>query len=318
MSPEDQDKLEGALFPFLRRRQRRVINRKMRFVHYTSAAAAESLFKNKTIWLRNTTCMNDFSEVQHGLRCADIAWEGDGGKALRNNLNKIFPGIDNEIATFFRSKVHNLLYGTYVACFSEHLNKEDRYGRLSMWRAYGSSVGLAVVLNPAVFFARSNALRAYTSPVEYLDDTEFQRGVYQIAANIDSHAGLIESLGREVVQQIVFQVLRFAVLCTKHPAFSEEREWRVVYTPALERSPRVIESVRVVKGLPQTVFEIPLENVPGEGLVGLEIPELVERVIIGPTQFHDATYDAFFRLLFGAGIKEPQHRLFKSHVPLRL
>jgi hypothetical protein len=38
-----------------------------RFVHYTSAESALSIIKSKHLWMRNTTCMTDFREVQHGF-----------------------------------------------------------------------------------------------------------------------------------------------------------------------------------------------------------------------------------------------------------
>ena len=37
-----------------------------RFVHYTSAEAALSIIRGKRVWMRNTTCMADYREVQHG------------------------------------------------------------------------------------------------------------------------------------------------------------------------------------------------------------------------------------------------------------
>src|SRR5713101_8126431 len=38
-----------------------------RFVHYTSAEAALKIIKSKRLWMRNTTCMSDYSEVLHGF-----------------------------------------------------------------------------------------------------------------------------------------------------------------------------------------------------------------------------------------------------------
>jgi len=40
----------------------------IRFVHYTSAEAALNIIKTKRMWMRNTTCMADYREVQHGLQ----------------------------------------------------------------------------------------------------------------------------------------------------------------------------------------------------------------------------------------------------------
>lgn len=39
----------------------------------------------------------------------------------------------------------NILH-SYITCFSEHLESEDKYGRLSMWRGYGKGTGIALVL----------------------------------------------------------------------------------------------------------------------------------------------------------------------------
>src|SRR5712664_1310320 len=40
----------------------------IRFVHYTSAEAALKIIRSKRMWMRNTTCMTDYREVQHGLK----------------------------------------------------------------------------------------------------------------------------------------------------------------------------------------------------------------------------------------------------------
>ena len=42
----------------------------LRFVHYTTAEAAIKILRSKTLYMRSTTAMADFSEVQHGYRFA--------------------------------------------------------------------------------------------------------------------------------------------------------------------------------------------------------------------------------------------------------
>jgi hypothetical protein len=37
-----------------------------RFAHYTSADAALKIIASKRLWMRNTTCMTDYREVDHG------------------------------------------------------------------------------------------------------------------------------------------------------------------------------------------------------------------------------------------------------------
>ena len=69
--PEDVQrdiKLEGIFMPHARKQRENFYAKGGRFVHYTSADAAISIIKNKRIWMRNTTCMSDYSEVQHGYK----------------------------------------------------------------------------------------------------------------------------------------------------------------------------------------------------------------------------------------------------------
>ena len=267
--------------------------------------------------MRSTTCMNDFSEVQHGhllLR----AWHGNSGKDFKVALDKCHPGVTSEIEQEFDKQTPAIMNGSFVACFSEHDPKEDRYGRLSMWRAYSSAgTGVAMVLNPGPFFQRSDALKAYSSPVAYLDDREFAEAIEQIAANVDKERDLLGSFNRQFLRDVVLNVLRFAILCTKHPAFEEEQEWRIVYTPALFESTHVRRNVRVIRGVAQPVYDLPLKNIPEEGLTGITIPELVHKIIVGPTQYGPAVASALMHLLNDAGVAEPNKRILVSNVPLR-
>jgi hypothetical protein len=54
------------------------------FVHYTSAEAALSILDTKRIWMRNVTCMPDFTEVQQGFNLINkVLFRGnqEGGKS---------------------------------------------------------------------------------------------------------------------------------------------------------------------------------------------------------------------------------------------
>ena len=72
------------------------------------------------------------------------------------------------------------------------------------------------------------------------------------------------------------------MLCTKHPGFHEEKEWQVIYSPKFERSEYLKDDLQVIRGTPQPIVEIPLKNIPQEGFFGAAIPEILDRIIIGP------------------------------------
>ena len=314
----DQIRLAGIFHPYAVERQNIVQSSGTRFVHYTRADAAMSILKTKTVWMRKTSCMNDFMEVEHGLECLAGAYRGEAGNRLKAALNDIFGGVSDEIEKLFNGWEPHFRTDTYIMCLSEHLDAEDSFGRLSMWRAYSGTTGIAFVLNNAPFFNPSNAIKAYTSPVAYLDDEAFQPELAKVADGIKANTDFVRAQGREVVTNYVFNAFKFAALSTKHPGFREEMEWRIIYMPTMEKSTHLVKEIQVIEGTPQPIYKIPLQNVPEEGLVGFTIPELLELIIIGPTEYPLAMREAFETLLADAGVDDPASRIRVSDLPLRI
>jgi|CXWL01.1.fsa_nt_gi hypothetical protein len=316
-TPADEDRIKHIFFPSTELKTREVSAAGGRFVYYTTAETATCILRNKQIWMRNTAAMNDYLEVEHGLECLKTSYKAAPGNTFNAALNACFPGLADEIKDFFNGWLPSIRRDTYITCVSEHLPEEDQHGRLSMWRAYGGQTGVALVLNGSVMFSNSNALNVFSSPVAYLSPDAFAAQFEKIATNMEREVDYIKHLGREAVKQIVFNMFRFAVLCTKHPGFHEEREWRVVASPAMHPTNHATLGVEVIHGTPQTVLKLNLQNHKEKGLVGLAIPELLNRIIIGPCEFPQIISSAFHRLLAEAGIPEPEKKIIVSDIPLR-
>ena len=108
-----------------------------------------------------------------------------------------------------------------------------------------------------------------------------------------------------------------AALCLKHEGFQEEREWRIIHSPNRHPSPLVRASIEVIAGVPQTVYKIPLGGPPPD-LANNDIPHLLDRVIIGPSQYPLALHEAFVSALRGAGVQNPEQRVVMSGIPIRM
>ena len=121
----------------------RCMEEKIRFVHYTSADKAMKLLTNREIWLRKSTRMNDFMEIEHGRNCLSTAWQKNKPN-FKTQFEGLFPGVCEKIESHFDSWFLSYRTGTFIACVSEHDDEqeknEDRMGRLSMWRAYGGVI----------------------------------------------------------------------------------------------------------------------------------------------------------------------------------
>ncbi len=279
------------------------------------------IFEYKEIWLRNASVMNDFMEIEHGFECLNAAYKNNK-ELVKKTLSNLFSDIPEKLENLFNLWLPHLRTETYIASVSEHGSQavdsdEDMIGRLSMWRAYGGTTGVAVVMNNGPFLRPSDALGAFTSPVAYLSQKTFESEFLKMLSKIQSNSVELRKLGEEVIINCIFEAYRSAVLCTKHPGFHEEREWRVIFCPTYENSARLIPEFRTIDGTPQKIFKLPLKNVPAEGFFGAEIPELVERVIIGPTQFPYAIREAMIARLSECGLADARGKLVVSDIPLR-
>jgi hypothetical protein len=306
----DQQRLWQIFHPRATEEEARIRDTKVRFVHYTSAEAALNIFRNKHFWMRKTTCMSDFTEVQHGLYCLANAYSSESGNKFKSALNYIFEGFSQNIEELFNSWIPSIKLDTYITCFSEHKASDDTFGRLSMWRAYAANTGVALVFASSALEISSDTLKVYASPVAYLSDSDFQQEFARITNNIEVNADFIKQQGLETIKAYVFRMLRYAIVSIKNPCFREELEWRVVYSPSLDRSEILIKANEVIYGIPQPIYKIPLQGIPG-----VEIAAFIDRIIIGPTQYPHALWEAFTDLLKQFGVDKPN--VYSSNIPLR-
>lgn len=315
-SNNEASRLFPIFFPHALKKQQEALQNSTRFVHYTSAETAMSIITKQEVWMRNVKCMNDYMEVEYGLNHLFEAFKSPAGEKLKKALNTLFPDIIGEIGALFDEWLFDLRTNTYITCISEHLSEEDGIGRLSMWRAYGRDSGIALVIKNVSILSDSNILKVYSNPVGYLTGDEIITMLDTIAENILREYDYIKFQSREQIKQTVFNLIMFAILCIKHPGFREEKEWRIVYCPNLMQSSHVKKEIRAVNGIPQQIYKIPLMSVPDQNLYA-SIPDILDHIIVGPTEYSLEIYKALVELLSEAGVSEPEKKVIGSNIPLR-
>jgi hypothetical protein len=318
LGDEEQKKLHAIFFPYSTACLQRIEKDKTRFVHYTSAATAIEILRNKEFWMREPSCMNDYMEIEHGIQCIDKVYSGNkAGSEFRQLLNQLHPDIEPEVRKHFNHSPLNPRKDNYVACLSEHRNNEDFHGRLSMWRAYGNGTGIALVMNAQPIVRGPGNLSLLTSPVAYFEDDQFEDEMQKVVNNIKANMSFLKSLDPKIITIVVLNMLRLASLSSKHPGFQEECEWRLIYSPSIDSSPFMEKDIKVIGGIPQVVYKIPLKSTPSGEATGGEIPALIDRIIIGPTQYPGAMFKAFVSVLTDAGVPNPESKIHISCIPLR-
>lgn len=298
------------------------IGENMRFVHYTSADSAMKIIQGvggkSYFWLRNATEMNDFSEVEYGQYCLR---EALSDTAFVERFKAAFNAIDERIIPDFAQMIDSefgfLKSNTYLLSLSMHRQEELQTGRLSMWRAYGGDASLCMVLNSEAF-GEQDAYDIAVSPVLYDGPAGFRREFEALVEKVEIHQESLKQISFESIRDNLKRAVDFAVLSTKHPSFKEEEEWRLIYRPTSD--PDLQPLIVSIAGIVQTVFLLPLENVEipdGNSVTGANLPELIERLIIGPTPNPQLVQLAFVKLLKDVGVEDPHTKVVASMVPLR-
>jgi hypothetical protein len=333
LSPEQIQsalKLESIFMPHARKQRDEIYKKQtgfeagisrepIRFAHYTSAEAALGIITSKRIWMRNTTCMADYLEVQHGFEILRKFFS-DKPKtdAFVAALDVCVPGAAMEAINLFNQWWQNIQFNTYITSISEHDPKEDLHGRLSMWRAFGGSTArVALVIKLPWFSGGADALNVIFSPVAYLTEDEAHAVIYTVIKNIGTNCDFLRSVDRQTIVGTVFTMLRAGVICLKHEGFREELEWRAIFSPALRPSPSMQSSTEVIGGVPQLVYKFPLDGKVSPDLEELDIARIVDRLIIGPSPYPWVMYQAFVDALTKSGVSDAEKLVFISGIPIR-
>jgi hypothetical protein len=327
-TPEEielENRLEAIFSPYAVRQMKEHFEKQpgqthARFVHYTSAEAALSIIQKKRLWMRNVTSMSDYREVTHGFEIINtILSEPSNRKAFSEVLDAVAPGVAEDAITLFNGWWNDISLNTYITSISEHDDKEDKHGRLSMWRAFGGNTArVAIVVKIPLSLRDGGAFSLIFSPVAYLTEGEVQEQFREIVRNVGQNLEFLKSMGRQKVINNVFNMLVAGVTCLKHEGFKEEREWRLIYGPKRSPSPLIKASTKVVGGIPQIVYKIPLDKTVSDTLSGFDLATIFDRLIIGPTQFPWSMPEAFLTALQNAGVSDPAMRVVLSRIPIRM
>jgi hypothetical protein len=297
------------------------------FVYYTQCNTALQIIKHGEFWMRDVRYMNDFREVRHGLDCLRAAYKSDEGDGFRSVLDSLHCGIAQKAMDAISQDAASLCESTFAICVSEHgdelakegdAGEEDQHGRLSMWRGYGGSTGVALLLNPAPFFySGSSKLSAYASPVAYIREDGFRRALTRIRKAMEMNPDYLASLGPDATLKSVVNMFRFSVVCAKHPGFREEREWRVIWTCSLGEPRGIIHSTVDFpnKGGTQSIYRIPIASL--SGIPEATVSEFIKGIIIGPCEDPVMMRQQLSDALAEAGVLQPRERIVVSDIPFR-
>lgn len=305
-----------------------LFNDNKKLVHYTSAIVAREIIEKEQLWLRKTIFMNDYSEITYGKQCLENLLND---KEIIFKINNLLKKLDNNmydlniLKKIYYNLINNVEKRTYISCLSEHLLEEDTIGRLSMWRAYGNSSGVALVINPDFLKEETTILGNLfiTIPVTYSQKT-FKKIFMKILNNIECNLEKIQKLNisiNEILLQIAL-IMYIYVLSLKHEGFWEEREWRIILSHLLEETfsyipqKKLERSIENIKGNPEVIYKI---NLKEYSFINPKGKSLLKKIIIGPSSNSELLVESFSEMLKNKGFnnKQIENMITVSNIPLR-
>lgn len=294
-----------------------------KFAHYTSAQTAMAILtankvEDRCLWLRNATEMNDFSEVSFGQQMLMRSFQNrELQDSFLASINDIDPGIGNAFK-LMGDEFESIRLNTYLLSLSLHKELELEIGQLSMWRAYGGNANVCLVFNTDAFVNEQDAYSVNIAPVDYRGAIGVTQELFRMRDAMIHHKDALKDIDPDTLSYNLKYALDIMLLSTKHPGFREENEWRIIYRPPGHPNvPDVPSKVVCVDGIVQTVFYLPMIDVPEKGITKANLNDLLSHIIIGPTPNEVVVSNAFVRLLAEAGVNHPEQRVLVSGIPLR-
>ncbi len=190
--------------------------------HYTSQNGLLGILQNKTLWASKIQFLNDSAEFQYTL---DL---------VESRLKEFEKNPELEGFPYFREQVVGWLRGTmkfpniFVTSFSE------RGDLLSQWRAYcpdGTGVSIGFTYDQLLPAIKKEGPNVRLVKCVYQVDEQIKI-VDELISNALNHVrkDQIEQSSQIVASLLMSDVSNLAPVF-KHPAFDEEREWRIVVGP---------------------------------------------------------------------------------------
>lgn len=247
--------------------------------HYTDARGLMGILEHEELWATQTNFLNDSTELAHGIDLAGRAIAAYDLSLVKEVTARFLTGlVAPEGAALPRWLDRNL--DVYVVCFCSDGDL------LSQWRAYA---GRDDAGGYAIGMGSRPPLQGWPQTAPGGHGFALRRVLYDAKEQESACRDLVDALvpildddptdlerQKSFARSLVDGVVELASWC-KHPAFEEEREWRIVYVRNNDDSKLTVRH-RESRGLLVSYVALELPS-PVEPMLG-HLP--VQAVNIGP------------------------------------
>ncbi|MFS6814982.1 DUF2971 domain-containing protein [Citrobacter meridianamericanus] len=192
----------------------------MSIYHYTDLNGLQGIVSNNELWATNIYFLNDRVELRHGLKCYL--------NALDTYREEVSPEVRDKIINLINrvSEAANLPF--YSISFSRVVDQ------LSQWRGYGKESGVCIEFDEDYlhYVLQGCGFYIQRSEVDYIGEDAHEE-IWDLIKKFSpvEHLELAFGDDSKNVNSHSLMLLRGLVAFMKHEGFSEEEEYRFVFTP---------------------------------------------------------------------------------------
>ena len=275
--------------------------------HYTTGTGLIEIIKSGELWSTQLSCLNDASEFLYPI-----------GSILGRAQLKFSSPVSTEVKLLLQKIISELSHpqrgteGRFVTCFTE--DGDD----LSQWRAYGTGEGgYAIQFDSLYLRSMSHNQEMVLGKVEYdpttqvafLDEVINQTSHFFLDGLRKHRAPTTEEWLAEFLPFWSSHIAMFGPLI-KHPKFSAEREWRLVYHFQDEAIPRM----RYLQRSSMMTKHVPLRLMMQDGKPRLPLTGIV----VGPCRHKEISQISVGDLLRTYGYPVDQVQISTTKIPYQV
>jgi hypothetical protein len=274
--------------------------------HYTTGNGFIEIIKSGELWSTQVACLNDSSELIYPITLLRPKVQAMSQSAVSREVGFLLTKIDEGLT---EPKIPT--EGRFLTCFSE--DGDD----LSQWRAYsGGEGGYAIQFDSRYLRNLPPPVITILGKVEY-DKTQQDRFIDAVLTGCirffldglkKNRAPTMEEWASEFVSYWASLVIMFTPYI-KHPKFSGEREWRLVYHFQDEAIPRM----KYMQRGSMMTQHVPLRLMMHDGQPRLPLTG----VVVGPCRHKEISVISVGGLLRTYGYSVSDIRVSVTAIPYR-
>lgn len=207
--------------------------------HYTDAGGLKGIVESQLLWATDTRFLNDAAEFRYGLDLVMRTLQEVDLTSAKPATQRFVLGLVDDHAGSMRPWMEKSV-SLFVACFCQDGDL------LSQWRAYAGFSGGA---GGYALGYETKSPQAWVQSAPGGHELSLRRVIYDFTEQAQACESLIRPLvtlldmepsnveaQRAFARNLVDGAVEVAAWC-KHPAFEEEREWRIVYQRTTDSAP---------------------------------------------------------------------------------